>query len=50
MKIEKAKGTKRCVTKRQLKFEYYKNCLEGAQLDNKINYLEIDKIYIDSFF
>ena len=42
--------SKRYVTKRQLKFEYYKNCLEGAQLDNKINYLEINKIYIDSFY
>ena len=37
---KKAKGTKRCVIKRKLKFENYKNCLEATQLENKINYLE----------
>ena len=37
---KKAKSTKKCVAKRKLKFEYYKNCLEANQLDNKINYLE----------
>ena len=34
----KAKGTKKCVIKRKLKFQYYKNCLE-AQVDNKTNHL-----------
>ena len=27
---KKAKGTKKCVIKRKLKFEYYKNCLEAT--------------------
>ena len=34
---KKAKGTKKCVTKRKLKFESYKNCLEATQLDDKIS-------------
>ena len=29
------KGTKNCVIKRKLKFENYKICLEGTQLENK---------------
>ena len=33
---KKAKGTKKCVIKRKLKFENYKNCLEATQLENKI--------------
>ena len=33
---KKAKDTKKCVLKRKLKFEYYKNCLEATQLENKI--------------
>ena len=37
---KKAKGTKKCVIKRKLKFEIYKNCLEATQLDNKMNYLK----------
>ena len=36
MKIKKAKGTKKCVVKRKLKFEDYKHCLEPTQLENKI--------------
>ena len=39
-KDKKAKGTKKCVIKRKLKFENYKNCLEATQLENKINYLK----------
>ena len=35
MKVKKAKGTKR-----KLKFEDYKNCLQVPQLENKINYPE----------
>ena len=42
------KGTKKCVIKRKLKFENYENCLEANQFENKINYLEKDKIEIDS--
>ena len=44
----KAKDTKKCVIKRKLKFENYKNCLEATQLDNKINYLEKNEINVDS--
>ena len=33
---KKATDTKKCVIKRKLKFENYKNCLEATQLDNKI--------------
>ena len=47
-KIKKAKGTKKCITKRKLKFEYYKSCLEATQLEKKINYLEKNKTEIDS--
>ena len=39
---KKAKGTKK------LKFGNYKNCLEGPQLDNKLNYLEKNKINVDN--
>ena len=28
MKIKKAKGTKKCVIKRKLKFQGYRNCLK----------------------
>ena len=35
-----AKGTEKCVIKRKLKFENYKNCSETTQLDNKIKYFE----------
>ena len=37
---KKKKCTKKCDIKKILKFESYKNCLEGTQLDNRINYLE----------
>ena len=40
---KKAKGTKKCVIKRKLKFENYKNCLEANELDTKIKYLEKNK-------
>ena len=45
---KKTKGTKKCNTKRKLKFEYYKSCLEAAQIENKINHLEKNKIDVDS--
>ena len=45
---KKAKRTKRCVLKRKLKFENYNSCLEAIELENKIDYLENDKINIDS--
>ena len=37
---KKAKGTKRCVIKRKIKFQGYRNHLEAAQIENKINHLE----------
>ena len=43
---KKAKYTKKCVIKRELKFENYKSCLEATQLDNEINYLEKNEINI----
>ena len=47
IKDKKGKGTKKFVIKRKLKFESYKNCLEAAELDNKINYLgKIKLMYI----
>ena len=45
---KKAKVTKKCVIKRKIKFENYKNCLEATQLEKKINHLEKIKIDIDS--
>ena len=46
--VPKAKGTKKCVIKRKLEFENYKNCLEATQVENKVNCLEKNKINIDS--
>ena len=34
---QKAKGTKKCVIKRKLKFKDDKNCSEATQLENKIS-------------
>ena len=48
VKIKKAKDTKKWVIKRKLKFENNKNCLEATQLDKKIQYIEKNKINIDS--
>ena len=47
---KKVKGTKKRLIERKLKFENYENCLclGETQLDNKINYLEKNKIDIDS--
>ena len=45
---EKAKNTKKCVIKRKLKFQDYKNCLEESRIENKINHLERKKIDEDS--
>ena len=42
------KGTKKCVRKRKLKFENYKDCLEATQLENKISFLEKNEINIES--
>ena len=34
-KDKKAEGTEKCIIKRKLKFENYKNCLEAAQIEKK---------------
>ena len=47
VKIKKQKAQK-SVTKRKLKFQGYKNCLEATQFENKINHLEKNKIDGDS--
>ena len=36
---KKAKGTKRCVIKRNLNLKDYKKCLKSTQIENTINYL-----------
>ena len=45
---KKAKYTKKCETKRKLKFEDCKNCLEATQLENKMNYLERNDVDVNS--
>ena len=45
---KKAKDTKKCVIKRKLKFQDYKNCLEAAQIENKIKHLEKNKTDVES--
>ena len=37
-----------CVIRRKLKFQDYKNYLEAAQIERKINYLRKKKIVVDS--
>ena len=44
----KAKGTKTCVTKRELKSKNYEDCNKAAQLDNKIKYERQNEINADS--
>ena len=46
---KKANGTKHCVIKRKLKFQDYKNCLEAAQIETKINHLEKKKVDVASY-
>ena len=38
---KKAKDTKKCIIKRNIKFKDYKNCLEANQLENEINLKKI---------
>ena len=45
---KKSKSAKKCAIKRKVKFQDYKNCLEAAQIEWKINYLEKKKIDEDS--
>ena len=44
----KEKGAKKYVIKRKLKFENYENCLGATKLENEVNYLEKNKINLDS--
>ena len=44
---KKANGKKKCVIKRKLKFQDYKNCLRATQIENIKNYLEKKKIDVD---
>ena len=46
---KKAKGTKKCVIKRKVKFQDYKDSLEAAQIERKINYLRKTQIHSESF-
>ena len=48
VKIKKQKAQKRCVIKRKLKLQDYRNCLEAAQIERKINYLRKNKIDVGS--
>ena len=41
---KKAKDNKKVCHKKKVKFEDYKDCLEAAQLDNKINDLRKNKM------
>ena len=57
VKIKKAKNKnktkkeqKQCVIKWKLEIENYKICLKAIQLGNKKNYIEKNKIDINSFF
>ena len=45
---KKAKGVKKYVIERKLKFEDYKHCLEATQVENKINQPEKHKIDAES--
>ena len=37
---KKVNNPKKCVIKRKLKFQDYKNCLQAAKTENEINHLE----------
>ena len=45
---KKTKATRKCVIKEKLKFQDNKNCLEAAQIKNKIINLEKNNIDVDS--
>ena len=48
MKIKNQKNTKKCFLKGRLKFQEFKNRLEAAQTENKLNHVEKNKIDTDS--
>ena len=45
--MKKRKQNAQKVCQKKLKFEDYKKCLEAAQIENKINHLEKNKINKD---
>ena len=45
--IEKAKGTKKCVIKRKIKFQDYKIFLNAVKIDGKLKYLEKKRFNVD---
>ena len=45
---KREKISKSCVIKRKLKLKDYKNCLEGTQVENKLNHIEKNEIQVDS--
>ena len=45
---KKAKGTKKRVIKRKMKFENYKNCLKASQIINIVNYVKKKEAHVDS--
>ena len=47
-KTIKQKAQKKCVIKRKIKLEDHENCLKTTQFENKVNYLEKNKIDTDS--
>ena len=47
-KNDEDKKAKECFINVKIKFEDYKNCLEAAQIENKISCLEKHKIDVDS--
>ena len=48
MQIKKKKQKKMCYNKKKkLKFQNHKNCLEEAQIKNKTNHFEKNKIDVD---
>ena len=46
-KDKNTKDGKKCAIKRKL--HYYKSCLEATQLENKMNQLKKNKVYVSSF-
>ena len=46
--IKKSKNPKNYLIKRKVGFEDYKNCLKANQLEKEINFLEMNKLVVDS--
>ena len=46
MKI-KLNVTRKCIIKRKLKFQHYNNCLNAAEIDGILKYLEKEKFNVN---